>query len=176
MKAITAIVIGCLLLAETCFAHKDYIIAVNEDGTLEGIPSEYGPAAMHVEFAPQNSGSAPITSITLDLGKNRVRIPICVTGLLRTQRMGEIKATASWYHDETLIPYYLNIDFFDPGYNKLRWPNPGYSLLFDLHTGKLMEMDVHILRDSGRSVQQVPVDIRKRCKPEELRGFASDAR
>jgi hypothetical protein len=167
-----AVAIGWILISGTCFAHSDRVITVKDDGSLEGIPSEYGPAIMRVEFAPPNTDDAPITSITLNLGKNRVRMPICVTGLLLTRRMSEIKASASWYHDEKDIPHYLNVEFFDPGYDKSRWANPGFSLLFNLRTGRLMQMEVMIVRENGKGIQNVPVDIAGRCKPEELKSFA----
>lgn len=176
MRVIIAIIIGCILASGSCLAHQDVLIAVKDDGRLEGIPSEYGPATLRVNFASPEAGDPPITSITLNLGKNQVRLPICVTGLLETRRLSEVKASASWYHDEEILPYYLHIDFFDPGYSGSRWANPGYSLLFNLHTGKLMEMKVTIVRDSGKRMQNVPIDLAARCKSAELRGFASNVR
>ncbi|MEW6667361.1 MAG: hypothetical protein AB1512_19325 [Thermodesulfobacteriota bacterium] len=176
MKAITAIAVIWMLFSGTCFAHEDRIITVKDDGSLMGIPSAYGPAILHVEFAPPELGSAPITSITLHLGNNHVRIPICVTGLLRSQNLSEIRASASWYHDEKIVPYYLHLVFYDPGYDKSRWANSGFSLTFNLHTGKLMKMQVIIVRDNGKSMQSVPVDIAARCNSEELRGLVSDTR
>ena len=90
--------------------------------------------------------------------------------------MSEIKVSASWYHSEKILPYYLKVDFFDPGYDESRWANSAFSLLFNLRSGKLMQMEVIIVRDNGRSIQNVPVDITVRCSSKELRGFASDSR
>ena len=176
MKTITVIIIGIILVSGTCFAHKDRIITVKEDGFLEGIPPKYGPAILQVEFAQQKADGAPITSITLNLGKKEIRIPICVTGLIQTQRMSDIKASASWYHSEEILPYYLQVIFYDPGYDKLRSANPGFSMLFNLHTGRLMQMEVIIVRNNGKSIQNVPVDFAGRCKSEELRSFVDDTR
>jgi hypothetical protein len=51
-------------------------------------------------------------------------------------------------------------------YNKSRCENPGFSLLFNLRTSKLMQMEVII----------VPVDFASRCNSGELKDFASNAR
>ena len=149
---------------------------VNADGSLEGLPSEYGPAYLHVEFALEERSALPIaSSITLNLGRNRVSFPGCLTGLLQIRSMSQIRASASWYHDEWLLPYYLKFYFVDPGYDESRWPpDQGYySLLFNLRTGKLMQMEVRIVRDGGKFSQFVPVDLAQLCKGELLKGFIS---
>jgi len=175
MKAIAVIIIGCILFSGTCFAHQDRFLTVRDDGVLEGLPPKYGPATLRIEFGPRNANNARSNiSITLTLGKNQVRIPKCVTGWLRTQRMGEIRASASWYHEEEILPYYLNVDFFDPGYKKFRYANSGFSLLFNLHTAKLMQMEIIIVRDNGETIQRVPVDLGAGCSMIEFKGFSSD--
>ena len=173
MRAFSAIFIGIVLVSGVCSAHQDRIIIVNADGSLEGLPSEYGPANLHVEWSTQTTGGAPINSITLNLGKNRVSFPACLTGLFRTSSMSEILAKASWYHNESLLPYYLNVIFFDPGYDESRFYNQGFSLLFNLRTGKLMRIEVDIVRNSGITMQHVPVDLAERCTDEVIKRFSS---
>lgn len=144
MRAFIAIFIGFVLVSSVCSAHQDRSITVKADGSLEGLPSEYGPANLHVEFAVEKTSGLPIaSSITLNLGKNRVSFPGCLTGLLQIRSTNQIFASASWYHDEGLLPYYLKFYFVAPGYVESRWPpNQGYySLLFNLRTGTLMEME-----------------------------------
>ena len=174
MRAFSAIFIGFVLVSSVCSAHQDRIIMVKEDGSLVGLPPEYGPAYLHVKFALEERSALPIaSSITLILGRNRVSFPGCVTGLFQIRSMSQIVATASWYHEEGLLPYYLKFYFFDPGYDESRFYNQGYSLLFNLRTGELMEIEVNIVRDSGRSMQSVPVDLAQRCTGEVLKGFSS---
>jgi hypothetical protein len=175
MRAFSAILIGFVLVSGVCSAHEDSGITVKVDGSLEGLPSEYGPANLHVEFTLEERRALPIaSSIILNLGKNRVRFPGCLTGLLQIRSMSQIRATASWYHDEGLLPYYLKFYFVDSDYDESRWPpDQGYySLLFNLRTGKLMEMEVMIVRDAGRS-QYVPVDLAQLCRGEVLKDFLS---
>jgi hypothetical protein len=173
MKA--AFTIICfVLISESCFASKDRIITLKEDGQLEGLPLEYNPAILHIQFTSQNEDSASISSISLDLGTNHIIIPICVTGLLNSKRMNEIRLSASWTHDENLFPYSLNVRFFDPGYKSNRSVNNGFMLMFNLHTAKLIRMEVMIVHDGGQSMQSIPVDILDRCAPEERKAFLDD--
>jgi hypothetical protein len=87
MRAFSAIFIGFFLVSGVCSAHQDSSIRVKADKSLEGLPSEYGPANLHVEFALEERSALPIaSSIILNLGKNRVSFPGCLTGLLQTRK------------------------------------------------------------------------------------------
>lgn len=171
MKIVFAFI--CLLLiSENCFSHKDRIITLSKDGHLEGLASEYSPASLHIQFAPRNTDSAAsIESISLDLGKNHVSIPICVTGLLHFQNVNQISIWASWYHDENLLPYYLGVDFYNPGYKGNHRANSGFMLMFNLRTAKLMQMKAMIVLNNGKVMQDIPVDIKDLCMPDELNNF-----
>ena len=87
--------------------------------------------------------------------------------------MSEVEATGSWYHDESTMPYYLNLSFFDPGYSARRWANPGVQLLFDLRTGKLIEVESLVVGDNDHSLRHVAIDLKSRCSPEVLAGLKS---
>ena len=152
-------------------AHMDRIVTIREDGTLVGIPLEYGPPALHVAFAA-SSPDPRISAVALDLGKSHTRLPECITGLLTTRSLNDIKASASWYHDESIVPYYLNLEFFDPGYNKSDRANPGYALLFNLRSGKLLQIEAYV-RGAEKSLQLVRVDLSARCTPAELKEIVS---
>ena len=168
------ILIAALLIftSSACFAHEDRIVTINADGSLAGIPAEYGPATLRVNFSQQGAGGASIESIDLTLGENQVHLPTCVNGLINTREMSQIRASASWYHDEAILPYYLHFDFFDPGYNDSRWANSGYTLLFNLRNGRLIRMEVLVILDDGKGLQNIPVDVSDLCGAETLKSFA----
>ena len=176
MKVHRVVAIGCLLFSSTSFAHQDRIIVLADNGALNGVPAEYGPANLHVQYAPPGSGGAGILSIDLKLGKNQTHIPTCVTGLIQTRNSKGISASASWYNNESILPYYLEINFPDPGHDQATWGSPGYSLLFNLHTGKLMQMNVTIARDGGKSTQEVPVDVIDLCGSDKVNSFYRPAK
>jgi hypothetical protein len=163
-----------IFTSSACLAHEDRIITLNADGSLAGIPVEYGPATLRVNFSQQSARDASIKSIDLTLGENQVHLPICVTGLINTREMSQIRASASWYHDESILPHYLNFDFFDPGYNESRSANSGYKLLFNLHNGRLIRMEALVVSGDGKGPQYVPVDVSYLCGVKMLKGFAHE--
>ena len=83
--------------------------------------------------------------------------------MLNTRNPGDIRAKGSWYHDEVTLPYYLHIDFFNPGYDKNSWTNAGFSFLFNLRTGKLMQMEYTVVVEKNERTQSIPVDLLARC-------------
>lgn len=161
------------LAGGVCFAHEDRTLSIGDDGSINGLPDEYAPAALHVQFSSEmhRAGATRVDSVVLELDADRTVIPICVTGLLETTRLDQIQATASWYHDETVLPYYMNIQFFDPGYDEQRWANAGFSMLFNLRTAKLIKLEVNIVRNEGRAMQSIAVDVSALCPQEQIVDF-----
>ena len=171
MSVLRALLLVALFAYGLCHAHQDRIIAINAEGTLVGLPAEFAPARLHITFDVAADRRAPITSVELWLGKQNVRLPFCVTAVLMTDRLKDVKAYASWYHDEKTLPYYLNVEFHDPGYRASALYNSGFSLLFNLRTARLMEMKVNVRRDKGRSLQMLPLDIAALCPASERAQF-----
>jgi hypothetical protein len=171
MQRLQAFFLGLLLASGTCFAHKDRIVDIESDGTLSAIPVAFGPAALRIAFSDAGSGSPPVSSVELTLGARKISLPGCVTALLQTARPEDVRALASWYHDEKSFPYYLSVTFFDPGYHPQSGYNSGYSLLFNLRTARLIRMEVLIARNKGKALQSVPVDLAERCPRQELERF-----
>src|SRR5262245_7167409 len=151
------LLVACIIGTAECLAHRDRRLTVTDDGAIVGIPSQYGAAALHVAFE-SSTGDPKVSAVVLDLGRNHTRLPDCVTRLLTTRNMGDIEALASWYHDESIVPYYLALEFFGPGYSPSRWANSGHELLFDLRTGRLLQMKAMIGED--QRLQFAPVDLR----------------
>jgi hypothetical protein len=163
-----------VILGSTCFAHRDAVLPLHADGSITGLPRPYGPGRLDVMFSPDRHGRR-IDSFALQLGKVNTRVPACAAGLLNTQSHGDIRITASWYHDESLLPYYLSIDFFDTGRDQGSSMNPGFSFLFNLRTGKLIQLMANVVLEPGRTMQSIPVDLQKRCSASDLAGFAQGA-
>ena len=171
MKISHALFVVGLVVSGIALPHEDRILPIGADGTIANIPAKFGPAKMQVSFSGSTKGDAPISAIVLSLGSHRTRLPLCVTGLLLSQNIKQVRATGSWYHDESVMPYYLDVTFFDPGQDPTNWAASGYSLHFDLHNAKLLRMSVHIPRDNGQSVQEVPIDLAARCHADALKTF-----
>jgi hypothetical protein len=174
MKSIRVAVLMFLGFGGTCLAHVDTRIILQSDGRLEGLPAEFGPASMKVEFAKPDSDVNAIESVTLTLGDSTVRLPPCLVGHVHTRSMGDIEVSASWYHVERRVPYYLNIRFLDSDSGGPRLERPAHSFLFDLRTAKVMRMEVVVVREGGKSRQILPVDMNALCWAEELEGITAE--
>ncbi len=159
------------VVSGVCGAHQDRIIHIANDGSLSEIPKQFGPANLQVTFSPSPTDGPTVSSFELTLGTHKTKLPVCVTGLLTTVRLSDIQATASWYHEPALLPYYLNLTFFDPGYKKGETYNSGFTLLFNLNTARLIQMEALIVRNNGKSIQSVPVDLMSRCSTSQLSEF-----
>ena len=173
MKLSCALIFSCLVESGNAFAHRDRILPIGFDGLMADVPPQFGTANLKVTFSGPMSTSTSITSMVLTLGEKRIEVPACITNVLRSRKMSEVEATGSWYHDESTMPYYLNLSFFDPGYSARRWANPGIQLLFNLRTGKLIEVESLVVGDNDRSLRHVAIDLKSRCSPEVLAGLKS---
>ncbi|KGQ19246.1 hypothetical protein LF41_2892 [Lysobacter dokdonensis DS-58] len=158
-----------LLLAMPAFAHEDTPFRLERDGALTGFPEEFGPASLRVGFkASDASYDAPnVASVVLRIRDREVRLPSCLTGLLRSSDISQVRVAGSWYHEEMEgLPYYVNISFDDGPLPSTYWVS-GYELLFDMRTARLLQMQVRIARDP-RTVQLLPLDIAALCRGDTL--------
>jgi hypothetical protein len=145
-----------------CQAHEDKPLQLAADGAITGLPAAYSPARLQMVFSPVGD-ERRLTALRLQIGAKQVRLPTCLLGLIRTQAAQDARLSGSWTHDESVVPHYLNLNLADPGHPA------SFSLLFNLHDARLIEMDVDIER-ADDEVQSLPVDLRARCAADELRG------
>jgi hypothetical protein len=169
------VVLLSLLLSAPCMAHQDRILDIGANGQLADLPAQYQPAFLHVEFSPEGSGGRPVTRIELTVGNNTTPVPDCVTAMLQTRRIEDVFVTGSWYHTRSTLPHYLSVHLYDPGneVDEDEGFRQGFSLLFDLTTTRLIEMEFDIVRAGGTSSQSIPVDLSARCTADELKRFVS---
>ena len=163
MRLTTAFLALGLVVGGPALADKVSFLPIAGDGSIAGVPAEYGPARLQVDFSALGSNEPAVSSVTLSLGDKKTHLPSCVTGLLHSLDLKDVTATGSWYHHESGLPYYINFMFQDADQNAENPAAAGFSFLFNLRTGKLIAMVVHIPRDHGQSVQYVPVDMAARC-------------
>jgi len=80
------------------FAHKDTGIELQYNGTLIGLPNIYEPSSFDLE------------SFTIEIAGKKLTIPECVRRHIGINELNySIDFTASWYHNSTTLPPYMNI-------------------------------------------------------------------
>jgi hypothetical protein len=138
--------ITLLLFAARAAAHQDAILTVRSDGSLEGLPKEYEPAVL--------TWSGSIPTLELRIGAHETVLPKCLTSKLLLER-AEITVHASWYHDRSILPPYIVINIVHS--MQKRGLFSGYSLVFNLETGELIQLERTSATDTGQQNEELQV-------------------
>ncbi|GEM_PF-3714505 len=86
-----------------------------------------------------------------------------MTGLIHTQRLSDVFVTGSWYHNEAIVPYYVSVKFYEPGYVRGRTFNSSFNIVFNLHTAQVLSVQRFIADPSGNGGQYKNVALPKGC-------------
>ncbi|WP_291271543.1 hypothetical protein [Geothrix sp.] len=148
------------------------VIEIRKDGTFVGLPKDFTPASIQVEFSSSPTDQ-PIRSLAITLSGHTIQIPAILLKTMNCQSIDAVFASASWYHDEKLLPFYMQIEFLEPGFDKLRPDNPGIVMLLNLRTGMVMEVRRIVITKPRESWEGRLIDIEKLCSPRELKEFYS---
>lgn len=159
-----------LLLSGPCFAHEDRVLALEKDGSLTGLPSEYGPASLRLAFR-SNGSARQIAEGGITIRGRSSTLPGCVLAAIRSKSADDIYVSASWYHDERTLPYYISVLFLDSrprdDSNEL---GSFTSVVCDLRTARPIEIERDVASwipiFGSRSRRPIPLD---RCTATEMR-------
>lgn len=156
------LLLACLM-ARPAAAHQDMIFPIDADGAVgrDRIPVKYGPVFLDARFSDDKFN--PVSAVTLRFQDREVRLPRCITAVLRSRSIADVEAGGSWYHVGGTLPPYLGLTFFDAGDARHDWLSPGFSLLFDLRDGTLLKFEVLIPRGDN-AAQRLPIDIAEQCR------------
>jgi hypothetical protein len=150
-------IIALVLLAASCVAsgHQDSILSISSDGTVAGLPPSFGQVTISIRDL--ESGKP---SIEFSAGGNLTSIQPCAAQLIRSRSLSQVDISGSWYHEEDLLPYYVQVRFHDsPTPDHV--PGSGYAFLFNLRNAQLISVK-RLLQD-GNWYRQVDID--PLCKP-----------
>jgi hypothetical protein len=161
----------CLLVAGNAIAHKDRVLSIAKNGDLVELPAQFQPASLNIAFAKASNATSPVTAMVLKFGRNEIVLPACVRRLLASRHLGHVSVSASWYHDLALLPPYLSLIFYKPGYAEEKWANSGIVMMFDLNSGKILSVRRQIVGDGGNSMRGGELDL-ARCSADELKALS----
>jgi len=157
-------------VAHDVLAHQDTIFSIASDGRLSRIPDDYGPVFIRLE------GTADSPRVSLEIPARRVSLPSCLARLFLLPKGETIRAKGSWYHSRSLLPPYVSFDL--PRETIANGFYTGYSLLFNLETGELIELSQHTAMPDGNGVRMRSLEVGSPCDPDEplrLRAAPLDA-
>jgi hypothetical protein len=171
MKFHITLICVCLLAAGNAIAHQDSVLSIAKNGNLAELPAQFQPASLNITFAKASDATVPVTSVVLKLGRKEIVLPACVTRLLASRNLGQVSVSASWYHDLAVLPPYLSLLFYEPGYAKETWANSGIAMMFDLRSGKILSIRRQLVADGGNSLHQGKLYLAP-CSVDELKAFS----
>ena len=162
---IAAFALIACLVADRAPAHTDTVLKRSADGSIQGLPAEYQPAAIEIGPAEPNELGRPVPRVVVRLsGVERVLEP-CVAELFLRPKSPPMRVRASWNHDFTVLPPYLVVDL--PSQTIEDEMFSGYTMLFDLRTAKILELRMVVATSGapaepgapafGASAHDVPV-------------------
>lgn len=167
MKRSASLALLLCILSIECLGHQDKVLSLHNDGDITGLPERYSPAVLKIERSGGSSESL-LQGIQMRISANTSTLPPCVVKRLNTRHVSHIGLTASWYHDLTLLPPYINVDFYDTGYDPHRWENPRHSILFNLNNAKVVRMTYSGFSTDESRFEFLPIDLSSICDKREI--------
>jgi hypothetical protein len=157
--------------AAPCLAHQDSIIAWKPDGTLQSLPAEFQPAKLLVSFSTTTGQRQGVDAVRLEIAGHKITLPRCVTEAIRVPGRNAIRVVASWYHDMSLLPPYIIVEFFDSDPQSTS-PKNSRSLQFNLKTARLEAVSTAHYSAHESMISNSHVDFRRDCADEDLAAFS----
>jgi hypothetical protein len=145
-------------LTSAAYAHQDQLLEVQPDGSLPEIPEEFGA----VYFRVSELDAEPVIEFTT--GDHRNFLPPCITQHIKTKTPREISLSASWYHSESVLPYYVSAVFYDPGYDPRRSYNSSLNILFNLRTAQVIQIQRFVAKHADDGGQYQDVVLSEGCR------------
>jgi hypothetical protein len=127
-----------MMLTTAALAHQDRILSVRVDGAIPELPPAYETTRLHVAFSEGDAGALQQLDFLSSGGKTSVK-----PSLLRLVPKGSFRQlflTGSWYHDESILPHYVEVQFRDSPSLVGLSDYPGVRFLFSLRDAKLLEV------------------------------------
>ena len=118
------------------YAHEDTPLVFGSDGALSGLPKKYGETRLLAVFSDGTAGV--LQEVAVEIAGRRTRLRHCLVSMLRTRSRTQIHVSASWYHEANLSPPYLQVAFFDDGFDPDSSESAHFSLRFSLQDGSLI--------------------------------------
>ena len=125
-----------MVLATAAFAHQDRILSVHADGVIPELPSAYQATRLQIVFSEGDQGI--LQKLNFLSSGRETSIQPCLLRLV--QNGSHLFLSGSWYHDESIVPHYVEVQFRDSPAAARLADYPGVRFLFSLRDAGLLEV------------------------------------
>jgi len=138
IRAAALAMIVCLIAAGPSIAHQDTVLTLRSNGVLNGLPTQYQPAAIEIGPIKSDPTGRPVPRVVVRLSGVESILKPCVAELFLLPKDQSLRIHGSWYHDFSILPPYVVVDLPSQTIED-EWFS-GYTVLFDLRTAKIIEL------------------------------------
>jgi hypothetical protein len=132
----TAFLVGIIVFATAAVAHKDRILSISLDGAIPELPPAYQTTRLHIAFTEGDAGA--LRQLDFLSSGRETSVQPCLLRLVPKGSFHQLVVVGSWYHDESIVPHYLDVQFLS---SQPRPPvNPGVHFLFSLRDARLLKV------------------------------------
>jgi hypothetical protein len=160
MKRTTLLVIF-VVLATAAFAHQDHILSVRVDGLIPELPPAYQTTRLHVAFSEGDVGA--LQQLDFLSSGRETSVKQCLLKLVPKGSVHQLFLTGSWYHDESILPHYLQVQFRDSPSLEGLPDYPGVRFLFSLRDAKLLEVTLVVPIPAQKAVRLQNIWLSNGC-------------
>ena len=160
MKISRSLLLALAILPTVAGAHQDRILTIRADGSIPEIPESFGPV-----FLSTSGLGSGAPSISFRTGAHITTLPACVTRHIRSKSKNDLFVVGSWYHQESVLPYYVSARFLDPGHDKNRSYNSSTNILFNLHNGAIIHIKRFAANRAGSGGKYTKLELPEGCLP-----------
>jgi hypothetical protein len=155
------LLVAFIALATAALAHQDRILSVRVDGTIPELPSTYQTTRLHVAFSEGNAGA--LQQLNFLSSGRETSVQPCLLRLVPKGSLRQLFLTGSWYHDESILPHYVQVEFRDsPSLQRL--PDyPGVRFVFSLRDASLLEVTQVVSLPGQNAVQDRNIRLSNGC-------------
>jgi hypothetical protein len=145
------VLVALVLSATAALAHQDRILSVRANGAIPELPSAYRTTRLHVAFSEGDAGA--LQKLNFLSSGRETSVQPCLLKLVTKGSFRQLSLTGSWYHDESILPHYLQVQFRDSASLQGLPDYPGVRFLFSLRDARLMEVTQVVPVPAQNSVQ-----------------------
>jgi hypothetical protein len=154
MKRTTFLLVFALLSGAT-WAHQDRILSVRQDGVIPELPAAYSATRLHVVFSHGDHGG--LLSLRFVSSGRETNLPACLVRLVADSSTHRLFVVGSWYHDESLLPHYISVEFHDAAAAHELPEQPRVKFLLSLRDARVLHVArvTPLPREAGVQHQQI---------------------